>query len=62
VKSDSASQPVGLLLRLTCTPFELVCWRRAWHAEQRAIKAEAEVLRLEAKLDEMETSEEYDEV
>lgn len=38
-------------LRLTCSAFELVQWRRAWAAEQEAKELRARVTELEAKLE-----------
>ena len=42
----------SIRVKPTCSPFELVQWRRAWAAEQRAKEAEAEVAKFRALIDE----------
>lgn len=42
---------IGIRCKITCSPFELVQWRRAWAAEQRAKEAEAKLAELHAALE-----------
>lgn len=49
---------VGLSMKLLCSPFELVCWRRAWAAEQRAEQAKQRANRAERELEEMQAEQE----
>jgi hypothetical protein len=44
-------EEVGVILKLSCSAFELVCWRRAWRAERRALAAEKELAKYQAQPD-----------
>ncbi len=59
-KTYTGSEQVGVRLKLTCSPLELVCWRRAWAAEAKAKAAEAKAARLEERIAELEKRDEDD--
>jgi hypothetical protein len=57
-EDGTPSDRVGLAFDLACSPRELVAWRRAWAAEQRAKAAEKEAAKLKRLLEEAEEAEE----
>jgi hypothetical protein len=52
---------VGLRLTLTCTPFELVQWRRAWAAEQETISLRAKLAAAEQEPETLANEHQHDE-